>query len=157
INNDGFKMKTGMDYPTFFSSRYEAYLPFVEFLGEVSDEVLQNLYQACDLFVAPSLYESFGLIYLEAMNYAKPVIGCKAGGIPEVVDHGETGLLVEPGSSPALAEAILSLLKSPVKLREMGLAGRSQILERFNYIQMARNFERVYRQVINGFNDQELK
>jgi glycosyltransferase involved in cell wall biosynthesis len=156
-NNDGFKMKTGMDYPTFFSSRYEAYLPFVEFLGEVSDEVLQNLYQACDLFVAPSLYESFGLIYLEAMNYAKPVIGCKAGGIPEVVDHGETGLLVEPGSSPALAEAILSLLKSPVKLREMGLAGRSQILERFNYIQMARNFERVYRQVINTFNDQELK
>jgi len=156
-NNDGFKMKTGMDYPTFFSSRYEAYLPFVEFLGEVSDEVLQNLYQACDLFVAPSLYESFGLIYLEAMNYAKPVIGCKAGGIPEVVDHGETGLLVEPGSSPALAEAILSLLKSPVKLREMGLAGRSQILERFNYIQMARNFECVYRQVINAFNDQELK
>jgi hypothetical protein len=146
--HDGFQRRMGMDYPTFFAKHYEKFIPFVEFTGVVSDEKLQALYKSCDLFVAPSLYESFGLIYLEAMNYAKPVIGCCVGGIPEVVDDGVTGLLVEPETPAALAEAIVLLLKSPVKLYEMGLAGRERLMERFTYIQMARNFERVYRAVI---------
>ena len=122
---DGFRRRTGMDYPTHFTHRYPRFVPYVEFMGRVSDESLQSLYQSCDLFVAPSLYESFGLIYLEAMNYAKPTIGCQAGGIAEMVDHGITGLLVEFHAPVALAEAIVSLLKSPVKLREMGVAADS--------------------------------
>jgi len=152
--SDGLKLKTVMDYPAYFASRYSKYLPSVQFKGVVSEEALQLLYQSCDLFVAPSLYESFGLVYLEAMNYAKPVIGCLAGGIPEVVDHGVTGTLVEPETPKALADAIVSFLLSPSKMREMGLAGRQQILERFNYLQMARNFERVYRQVIHASSTQ---
>jgi glycogen(starch) synthase len=147
---DGFQRRTGMDYPTHFTHRYPKLVPHVEFMGRVSDDTLQSLYQSCDLFVAPSLYESFGLIYLEAMNYAKPAIGCQAGGIPEVVDHGVTGLLVEPQAPAAVAEAIVSLLKSPIKLREMGVAGRQRLLEEFTHIQMARNFERVYRAVIQN-------
>jgi len=146
--HDGFRRRTGMGYPTYFARRYRKFTPRVKFMGMVSDEVLQALYQSCDLFVAPSIYESFGLIYLEAMNYAKPVIGCHAGGVPEVVDHGTTGLLVEPEAPAALAEAIVSLLKSPARLYEMGLAGRQRLLEKFTYIQMARNFERLYRTVI---------
>ena len=55
------------------------------------------LYRACDIFVAPSQFKSFGLILLEAMMFAKPVIGCRAGGMVEVVEHGEFGLLAEPG------------------------------------------------------------
>ncbi len=149
--HDGFLRRTGMDYPSHFANHYPKLTPFVKFTGAVSDEILQGLYQSCDIFVAPSLYESFGLIYLEAMNYAKPVIGCRAGGIPEVVDHGVTGLLVEPEAPAALAEAILSLLKSPVRLYELGMAGRQQVLEKFNYIQMARSFARVYRSVIQVF------
>lgn len=146
--HDGFQRRTGITYPTYFANRYRTYARRVEFTGRVSDETLQHLYQSCDLFVAPSLFESFGLIYLEAMNYAKPVIGCRGGGVPEVIDHGQTGLVTEPQAPAALAEAMVSLLQSPVKLREMGLAGRRQVLERFNYIQMARNFARVYRAVI---------
>jgi glycogen(starch) synthase len=148
---DGFLKRTGMDYPTYFAQHYAAFAPHVTFAGSVSDDELQRLYAACDLFVAPSLYESFGLIYLEAMNYAKPVIGCRAGGIPEVIDHQSTGLVVEPEAPRQLAEAIVSMLKSPTQLREMGLAGRQQILQRFHYLTMARNFERVYRQVIQAF------
>lgn len=146
--SDNFRLQTGMDYPAYFASRHPECLPNVQFMGMVSDEVLQTLYQNCDLFVAPSLYESFGLIYLEAMNYAKPVIGCRAGGIPEVIDHGQSGLLVEPGAAKELAEAILKLLQSPQQLHDLGLAGRRQILERFNYLTMARNFARIYREVI---------
>ena len=147
--HDGFQRRTGMDYPTYFKQKYRQLLPHVTFMGRVSDETLHELYQSCDLFVAPSLYESFGLIYIEAMNYAKPVIGCRAGGIPEVIDDGVTGLLVDPEAPKALAEAMVSLLKSPRKLYELGMAGRQQLLSKFTYIQMARNFERVYRAVLH--------
>lgn len=148
---DGFLKRTGMDYPTYFAQHYSRYASQVTFTGSVSDEDLQKLYASCDLFVAPSLYESFGLIYLEAMNYAKPVIGCRAGGVPEVIDHESTGLVVDPEAPQQLAEAIVSMLKSPGKLRDMGLAGRQQITQRFHYLTMARNFERVYREVIRTF------
>jgi glycogen synthase len=147
---DGFRQKTGVDYPTYFADHFRDAAPRVQFLGGVSDSRLQQLYQACDVFVAPSVYESFGLIYLEAMNYAKPVIGCRAGGIPEVIDDGVTGKLVDPESPIALAEAVVSLLQAPAKLREMGLAGRQRLLEKFTYLQMARGFERVYRSVVQN-------
>ncbi len=149
--HDGFQSQSGMDYPTYFADRHAKYRAAVSFLGAVHDDDLQRLYQSCDLFVAPSLYESFGLVYVEAMNYAKPVIGCHAGGIPEVVDDGVTGLLVPPQEPKALAEAIISLLSAPARLREMGMAGRGQVLTRFSYLQMARDFERVYRSVIRDF------
>ncbi len=147
-HNDGFRYRGGLDYASYFAAHYPDYGARVKFMGAVSDQVLQSLYQSCDLFVAPSLYESFGLIYLEAMNYAKPVIGCCVGGIPEVVEAGVTGVLVEPQAPAALAEAIVQLLRAPEKLRELGLAGRARLLAHFTYLRMARDFERVYRQVI---------
>jgi glycosyltransferase involved in cell wall biosynthesis len=149
--HDGFKLETGMDYPAYFAANYPQAVANVTFRGMVSDEELQVLYRDCDLFVAPSLYESFGLIYLEAMNWAKPVIGCRAGGIPEVVDEGVTGLLVDPEAPAELAEAILSLRRDPEKLERLGQAGRQQILEKFSYLTMARNFATIYRQVIAKF------
>lgn len=150
--HDGFQRRTGVTYPAYFASRYARYAPDIEFLGPVSEETLRRLYQSCDLFVAPSLFESFGLIYLEAMNYAKPVIGCYGGGVPEVIDDGVTGLLTEPGAPRALADAIVSLLRSPQKLYEMGMAGREQVLHRFHYLTMADRFAQAYRSVIQREN-----
>ena len=147
-HRDGFQQRTGMNYAAYFNRHYKKYAAHVSFLGRVSEEKLHELYQTCDLFVAPSLYESFGLIYLEAMNYAKPVIGCRAGGIPEVVDAGETGLLAEPGDAASLAHALINLLRSPEKLREMGLAGRQALLNKFTHVQMARRFADAYRTVM---------
>jgi glycosyltransferase involved in cell wall biosynthesis len=147
-HRDDFQKQHGLDYPTYFRHVHPRFAGRVTFTGAVSDEVLQNHYQNCHLFVAPSLYESFGLIYLEAMNYAKPVIGCRAGGVPEVVADGENGLLVEPEAPAQLAAAILALLQSPTKLREMGLAGRRRLLDQFTHLAMARRFTTVYRQVI---------
>lgn len=141
---DGFQARTGQTYPAWFAHHHPDMARYVQFLGGVSDEQLNRLYQSCDLFVAPSLYESFGLIYLEAMNYGKPVIGCRAGGIPDVVDDGVTGILVEPGAPQALAEAILRLVRSPALLRAMGEAGRRRLLDRFTYLHMARSFAAAY-------------
>lgn len=149
--HDGFADQHGMTYPAHFVHRHGAYAPNVQFTGEIGDVQLQALYQTCDVFVAPSLYESFGLVYLEAMNYAKPVLGCRAGGVPEVVEEGVTGLLVEPEAPAALAEALVAMLRSPEQLRALGLAGREQVLSRFSYLQMARNFADVYRRVIGEF------
>jgi len=149
--SDGFMRKTGLSYPAYFAKWYPECAAHVSFLGPVAEDELQTLYQSCDLFVAPSLYESFGLIYLEAMNYAKPVIGCRAGGIPEVVDDGVTGRLVDPQSPRQLAEAIVTLLQSPQLLYDYGVAGRQRLLSRFTHIHMARGFEQVYRQVIHRF------
>lgn len=148
--NDGFQRSHGCDYPTHFRRRHRGVADSVEFLGTVTDPELDRLYATCDLFVAPSLYESFGLIYLEAMNFGKPVVGCRAGGIPEVVEHGETGLLVEPGARTPLAEAIVSLLSRPKAMREMGLAGRARLLERFTHRQMAERFAELYRAIVEG-------
>lgn len=147
--SDGFKQKTGLSYPAYFQRHYPQCTSIVSFLGEVSEDKLQSLYQECDIFVAPSLYESFGLIYLEAMNYAKPVIGCRAGGIPEVVDDGVTGRLVDPQSADQLADVLFDLLRSPRLLYEYGVAGRQRLLDRFTYIHMARGFEQAYRQVLH--------
>jgi len=147
--SDGFMRKTGLSYPAYFQKQHPECMANVSFLGQVTEERLQSLYQSCDLFVAPSLYESFGLIYLEAMNYAKPVIGCRAGGIPEVVEDGVTGRLVDPQSPEQLADALSVLLQSPRLLYEYGIAGRQRLLERFTHIHMARGFEQVYRQVLH--------
>lgn len=152
---DGFQAQHGLNYPAWFARQHPAALPHVEFLGGVSEERLNQLYQTCDLFVAPSLYESFGLIYLEAMNYGKAVVGCRAGGIPEVVEDGGNGLLVEPEAPAALAEAIVRLVRSPQLLREMGLAGRSRLLNRFTYVHMARGFAAAYRTVLQQKGGQE--
>lgn len=146
--SDGFQAQKGMSYVSYFQQNFPQYAQQVTFLGHVEEDELQRLYQSCDLFVAPSLYESFGQIYLEAMNYAKPVIGCRAGGIPEVVEDGVTGLLVDPESPAKLAEAMLRLLRSPQKLYEMGIAGRQRLLEKFTHIEMARNFAKIYRTLI---------
>ena len=146
--SDGFRRKTGMDYPAYFARTYPECVAQVTFLGAVSEEKLRSLYQSCDLFVAPSVYESFGLIYLEAMNYAKPVIGCRAGGIPEVVEEGVCGRLVDPQSPEQLAEALVALLRSPTLLYEYGVAGRQRLLERFTHLHMARGFVQIYRQVL---------
>jgi len=146
--HDGFQAQTGQTYADYFTRKYAQYTDRVSFLGKVDDEQLNNLYQSCDLFVAPSLYESFGIVYLEAMNYGKPVVGCKSGGVPEVVDDGVTGILVEPSAVAPLAEAIIDLLRSPQKLHDLGAAGRTRLVEKFTYLQMARNFANVYRTII---------
>ena len=112
------------------------------------EEELHRLYRDCDLLVAPSLYESFGLIYLEAMNYARPAIGCRAGGPQEIIVDEETGRLVPPGDGDALAAAITDVVALGPARRRLGRAGRERLLKTFTHLTMARGFEGVYRRVL---------
>jgi len=122
----------------------------VRFLGHVDRELVERLYEECDLFVAPSLYESFGLVYLEAMARSRAVVGSSASAIPEVVAHGETGLLVPPGDPTALARAIITLLRDETERLEMGRRGRERVKRFFNESTMVERVIELYEQVIGA-------
>ena len=121
----------------------------VQFLGRVSEETLRRQYAECDIFVAPSRFESFGLIYVEAMIFGKPVIGCNVGGIPEVVEDGVNGILVAPGACEPLQTALASLLKDTAMREKMGLAGRERYLSMFNSKRMADDCIKFYRAMVD--------
>jgi glycosyltransferase involved in cell wall biosynthesis len=146
--NDGFFAREGIDYPTWFARNHPDLAGRVRFAGHVSDAALERLYAECDLFVAPSRYESFGLIFLEAMNFAKPVIGCDSGGPRDIIVEGETGRLVPPSDPESLAEALIELAASHEARARMGRAGRARLLSSFTHLAMAEAFVELYRRAI---------
>jgi glycosyltransferase involved in cell wall biosynthesis len=107
--------------------------------------VLQ-LVKSADLFVMSSITEGLGSTVLDAMAMKLAVIGTDAGGIPEAVEHGETGLLVPPADARALAGAILRLLKDPELRQRMGEAGLRRVQQHFGVGRMLNNTLEAYRQ-----------
>ena len=105
----------------------------VHFLGSVDEATLRQYYRAADVFILPSDGEGFGIVYLEAMHYAKPVIAADSRAVPEVVKHNDTGLLVEYGNRGQLAEAITSLCLDRSLRERMGEAGRRRLREKFSF------------------------
>lgn len=102
-------------------------------LGFVDNQVRLDALAAADLFVLPSRTDSFGIVYLEAWCYELPVIGAWAGGVPEVIQHGETGLLVPFGAVPALAQAMERLLTDRQLARAFGRLGRARVLRELTW------------------------
>lgn len=92
-------------------------------LGFIPEEEKRDLLDAGDIFVMPSRTDSFGIVYLEAWLYRKPVIGALAGGVPEVIRDGEDGFLVPFGDVPRLAEAIRTLLSDRTMAARFGARG----------------------------------
>jgi glycogen synthase len=127
-------------------------------------EDLIALYSHAAVFVCPSVYEPFGIINLEAMACETPVVAAAVGGIPEIVVHGETGLLVrfdaeskdfpEPrdpeGYSRALASAVNELLRDPERRLTMGKAARRRVLEHFSWKHIAELTLDFYRHLLSS-------
>ncbi len=118
------------------------------FMGFVKADALSHLYADCDVFIAPSLSESFGLIYLEAMAHAKPVVAFHAGAVPEVVAHSETGILVERGNISEVANALVRLAGDAKMRQDMGMRGYERMLTKFTAQCMVEETVACYRQVI---------
>jgi len=119
----------------------------VTFLGWVPNADLPPYYRAAAVSVIPSLEEGFGIPAAEAMGCEVAVVASDAGGLPEVVEHGVTGLVVRRGDSGALAQAIGSLLADPARRRMMGQAGRQRALRLFDWDRTAEQFEQLYAEV----------
>ena len=100
--------------------------------GEVSPDDLADLYQRCYAFVMPSRQEGFGLVYLEAMNYAKPCVGAFGGGAEDVIVDGETGWLIRDPDDPSELGSVLDrLLAEPEMAARFGENGLRRLQANF--------------------------
>jgi glycosyltransferase involved in cell wall biosynthesis len=106
-----------------------------------------ELLQRMDVYVQPSLHESFGIVLLEAMAAGLPVVASEVEGIPEIVADGETGYLVPVGDSEALANAVRSLLRDTELRRKMGETGRRRVAKEFDIKKTVRSYEQLYEEL----------
>jgi glycosyltransferase involved in cell wall biosynthesis len=111
------------------------------FLGGISDAEVKAEYAHADLFCLPSVQEGFGIVFLEAMIAGLAVVSTTAAAIPEVVCHGETGILVPPGDVNAIAGALLLLLADPERRERYGVAGRERV-RRYDWSDITATFLR---------------
>jgi N-acetyl-alpha-D-glucosaminyl L-malate synthase BshA len=120
----------------------------VIFLGK-QDQVYEKL-GAADLFLLPSQLESFGLAALEAMACEVPVIATNVGGLPEVVEHGVDGYLVEPGDVKSAGAYAIEILSRADRGREMGHTARLHAKEKFCANDVIPQYERYYQRVLES-------
>jgi len=119
----------------------------LHFLGGRED--VADLISIFDVAVLSSLSEGFSNVILEYMASSKPVVATKVGGNPELVVHGETGLLVPPADTHALADAILSILKDKETAVRFGIAGRKRVEDKFELGKMLRRYDDLFERVIS--------
>lgn len=114
----------------------------VHFLGKIDN--VAPLLASADLFLLPTSSESFGLSALEALASGVPVIGARAGGLPEVVRHGETGILCEVGDVDGMATAAISILDNRETWASMSELGAADARARFSLDQIVSQYEHLY-------------
>jgi len=109
---------------------------------------VENMLSMARLLILPSLWEGMPNVLLEAMAAARPVIATDVGGVPELVVNGETGILVPPGDSDALASAIIGLLQNELNAKKMGEAGRVWVEKNFSISKTLERTENLYRELL---------
>jgi glycosyltransferase involved in cell wall biosynthesis len=119
----------------------------LHFLGERED--VADLVSLFDVAVLASLSEGFSNVILEYMASSKPVVATQVGGNPEIVVHGETGLLVPPADAQALADAILSILEDEEAASRYGTAGKKRVEDKFGLGRMIRQYEDLFERVMS--------
>ena len=119
----------------------------VTFVDHVPYAQVVNYYRDADVLVNPSFSESFGRSLIEAMSCGVPVVATRVGGMAEIIEDSKTGLLVEPGDAPALAEAVLRLLADKDLRRSMGEAGRQRVIDSFSWEQITQDLVAQYKDV----------
>ena len=110
---------------------------------------MPDAYAAMDVFILPSLIEGLPMVLLEAMASGLSVIASEVGNIPEVLENGRCGMLVEPGREHRLANAMIELLSSGEKRGHYGKLGRSRVAAHYSSARMAENYLRIYRALLN--------
>jgi rhamnosyl/mannosyltransferase len=121
----------------------------IVFVGNVNNRILRNIYRIADLFVLPSISnsEGFGIVLIEAMAHAKPVVASNVGGIPHIVKNGFNGLLVTPRDYKELGNRIIDLLSDNVYSQKLGQRGQEYIFKNFSWDQTVKQIIEVYQDI----------
>lgn len=123
----------------------------VSFIGQIPNKEIEQYYRMSNLIIVPSICEEvFPLVGIEAMSVGRPVIGSRVGGIPEWLDDGKTGFLVNPGNSAQIAEKVIQLFSNRKLMEKMGENGRKKA-EKFDINNHIREIEKVYQEVIDKY------
>ncbi len=112
-------------------------------MGAVDELEKNSALAACDVFCMPSTHESFGIVYLEAWNFRKPVVGAKIDALEEVIDSGTDGLLVAQ-TPEAIADALLRLLNDSTLRQSFGEAGYAKVRQRYDWDKLIQQMNSVY-------------
>lgn len=119
----------------------------VTFTGHIDD--IKNVYKRLDLLVLPSETEGMPNVVLEALAMEVPVVATNVGGLPEIIESGSNGILVEPGDVEGLTQAIATLIMDGNLRKKFALEGRRTVCERFSFERRIRKEENVYRQLVS--------
>jgi glycogen(starch) synthase len=122
----------------------------IDFIGWVVPEMVSSLLNNHTIVLMPSREDSFPLVALEAALMARPVVATHVGGLPELVIHQQTGLLVQSEDAQAMVEAVAVLLSSPEIAIRYGQAGRRRVQEVFNWKQHVDGYDALYRKLLSG-------
>ena len=119
---------------------------YIHILGYRTD--IEELLRVCDIFVHPCYKEGFGIAVVEAMISEKPVIVANAGALPELIENGKSGLVVEPFDVNAWAEAILLLLKDKEMACELGSNAKKKAQHEFSIDKYVNNYQELYKSLL---------
>jgi len=131
--------------------KWRASLPFprqVELMGPLHPDAVPGYLRACDAVLVPSLQEGLPNVALEACACGRAVFGTTAGGLPEIIEHGHTGLILPPGDVEALKNALVAYARQPSDLRAMGQRARSRMETYFDAKNYAAQMLEIYQQAL---------
>jgi glycosyltransferase involved in cell wall biosynthesis len=120
----------------------------VFFTGFVDNKTKKHYLVAFDIFILASVFEDYGMVLLEAMASGRPVVASHTGGIPEIVEHGVTGILVPPAEALALARGVSKLLNSPEGIVRMGIEGRKRFESQFTIEKEVSEHQKFYESLL---------
>jgi glycosyltransferase involved in cell wall biosynthesis len=121
----------------------------VTFTGRLDNDRIAGLYQCADVMLNPSLADNMPISILEALACGVPVVSTDVGGVPYLVSHEKTALLVSPGDDQAMAEAVISLLRNPVLANSLAKAGQDEIHD-YTWSRVRSKLLAVYDSVLAG-------
>jgi glycosyltransferase involved in cell wall biosynthesis len=120
--------------------------PNARYAGWMTPSALESYYRSAEVIVMPSRWEGFPLVALEAMRAGLPIIASNVGGLPEIVEDGETGILIPPNDASALVNSIRSL--APERLKQMGLSAAERFSRSWTSEAAHRSLSELYRRTI---------
>lgn len=121
----------------------------IMFAGHIRKDDLPKYFVMSDIFVLHSTYETFGAVLVEAMATGKPIVSVKSTAIPDVIDDGINGLLVEPNNPKAFAESVIKLIRNKELRKEFSLNAHKKAMKEYNWDKIAEEYESLFKQCID--------